>query len=620
MKKVLFAVLLLAAAANLASCSSGDSGSKDTPTPEIPTIPDKPDEDDATKIDTSIERWTGATADDAAKDLVGTDPELFWEANVFSTKVIVQFAGATATVKSSNARALCHSEGAYVTLDLETNLLKDVEVVVRGKSTDGGLKIYAGKRFKLTLAGVDLTSKRGPAINNQGKKRVFVHLADGSTNRLTDAATYVDDPYYIKGSSASLEDRKGCLFSEGNLLFSGKGVLVAEGRRKHAVATDGYLRMRPGATVAVTGAAGNGLQVKGDELDRIGVYVAGGLISAKVGSEAGKCIKTDLDVVVTGGKLLLDATGDSVYDSTKKDTSSPACIKAVGDVRIAGGTLTLRSTGLGGKGINVDGSLSVDGGVTDLSTTGGRFVHTTTMTSSPKGVKADGSVIVNGGEFRVSVTGQSAGSEGIECKSSLTINDGEVDCRAYDDAINAGGDVTVAGGKVHCSSVSNDGIDANGTLTVTGGVVIAAGAQQTEGGFDCDDRQFRITGGVVIGTGGGTSTPSASASTQRSVVYNGIRATKGSALCVRSQSGDPILVYELPATADDVCLLFSAPALKQGTAYEVLTGCTVPGGGWNGYHADNACSGGSPAGTFTPSGMVTTVGVTPGPNGRPGRF
>lgn len=617
MTKMLCAALLLAA---FASCSSDSTVQKNDP-PEIPGPPGSNDDGDAPDFDGTIQEYNGEKADDAALDTVGTDEDFYWEANDFSKTVTVTYDGSTAGVAVSDDKILYNCQGAYVTIDMQTNSVKNVEIIVSGKSDDGGLKIYGDKKFKLTLNGVELTSTLGPAINDQCKKRVFVHLTEGTTNRLTDAATYSDDPYYLAGSTSADEDRKGCFFSEGHLIFSGTGVLVAEGRQKHAIVTDGYFRMRPGVTIAVTGAAKNALHVKGDTDDGIGVSIGGGLIYANVASTAGKCIKTDLDIDIAGGKLLLNTSGGSEYDADENDTSSPACIKADGEVRITGGTLTLKSTGSGAKGINADGSLRIDDGTVTVTTTGGKYVYNAAqdLTASPKGVKADGDIIVNGGELNISVTGVSDGSEGLESKSTITINDGRIYIYAYDDAMNAATNITINGGRIYCYAVNNDGIDSNGTITVTGGVVIASGTSRPEEGFDCDNNTFKITGGILIGTGGATSPPTSGVCTQRSVIYNGISATKGSLLCIRDSSGNPILIYELPRTMSGMCLLFSSPDIAQGTTYNVLTGGTTDGTAWNGWYSGGSWSGGSQLGTFTASGMVTTVGSSGGNPGGPGR-
>ncbi len=606
-----FMAFLVAIATGLALPSCSEDDNMPDAGVRIPTQGSSTDDGESLAFDYTIAEYDGELADDGDNDVVGTDEDFYWEANSFSDTVAVTYSGTTATVNASNESILCHTNGAYVAIDMKTNSVKNVVITVSGKSDDGQLKIYGEKKFMLALNGVELTSTKGSAINNQCKKRVFVHLAEGTTNRLTDADTYSDEPYYLDGASADDEDRKGCFFNEGNLIFSGTGALVVEGRNKHGIATDGYFFMRPGVTIAVTDAAKNAIHVKGDDDDGIGIKLLGGLIYANTSSTAGKCLKTDLDVDISGGKLLLYTSGGSEYDSDENDTSSPACIKADGNVTLTGGSLTLVSTGTGGKGINVDGTLQMDGGTLTVSTSGGRYVYNEALdlTSSPKGVKADGNITINGGQLNISVSGVSDSSEGLESKSAITINDGEIYIYAYDDAMNASTDITINGGKVFCYSANNDGIDTNGSLNVTGGLVIASGTSAQEEGFDCDNSSdFMVSGGTLIGTGGSAISPS-SKSAQRTVIYSGINATKGTQICIQNSSGTPILAYTLPRTMSGMSLFFSSPELTAGS-YTVLSGGTMADAtdSWNGWLSGGTWSGGSQIGTFTSSSTVTTVG------------
>ena len=596
-------VLAMMIAAGLASCTkwtyygSGISGGSG-------------DDGDTPGFDGTISGYAGEMADDAADDIVGTDGDLYWEANSFTDIVYVTYNGDVATVKASNSKILYNVDGAYVTVDMLTNSVKNVDIVVTGQSDDGQLKIYGEKKFKLTLSGMDLTCRRGPAINDQCKKRVFVHLKAGTTNILADAASYSDEPYYLNGASPADEDRKGCFFSEGNMIFSGTGVLVVDGRMKHGIATDGYFYIRPGATIAVNDAAKNAIHVKGDTADNIGIYMVGGLIYANTTATAGKGIKTDFNAEIAGGRLILSTSGGSEYDSEERDTSSPAGIKADGNVIISGGTHVLKSTGTGGKGISAGGTLEIAGGSTTITTAGGKYTYSSSLTSSPKGIKADGDINIRGGQLNISVTGASDASEGLESKSSLNISGGEVYIYAYDDAINASSAVNISGGKVYAYSSSSDGIDSNGTLTVSGGLVIGVGAGSPECGLDCDSsNNFKINGGTVIGAGGSMMASPSSSSQQRCVIYNGLSLTKGVSVCILNSSGVPLMSFEIPRTMSGMSLLFSSADLVAGT-YTVSTGGTMSGATdtWNGWATGGTWSGGSQTGTFTSSGTVTTVG------------
>lgn len=628
-RSVLLLTVLLACVSGMVSTSCSENrvfGKQDIIPEDFPgngnSNDDNGDNGDNPEFDTDIASWEGQQADDAAMDAVGTDEDIYWEANSFGSgsgvTVKVVYSGNTAKVTSSDASVKYYTDGAYVTVDMLTNSVKNVEIVVSGKSDDGQLKIYGEKKFKLTLSGVELTSGKGPAINSQCKKRAFVHLKEGTTNRLADAKSYSEEPRYLNGGSQASEDRKGCLFSEGNLIFSGTGVLVTEGNYRHGIATDGYFYMRPGVTIAVTGAAKNAIHVKGDENDNIGVYVAGGLVYANVSSTAGKCIKTDLHAEIAGGKLLLNTSGDATYDADEKDTSSSAGIKADGNVIISGGTHTMKSTGSGGKGINAGGTISISGGETTITTTGGKFKYSSSLTSSPKGVKADGDITVSGGKLNISVTGVSDGSEGLESKATLNVTGGEIYSYAYDDAINAASAINISGGKVYAYAVNNDGIDSNGSLTVSGGLVIGSGASAPESGLDCDiSSRFLINGGTVIGLSGSMQTTPSASSAQRSVVYGGISATKGEKICVQDDSGAPVLTVEFPRSMNSSVLFFSTPDIASGASYTVSTGGSLNGhkDSWNGWYGGGSWSGGSQVGTFTSNNVVTVVGNMPGGGG-----
>ena len=59
----------------------------------------------------------------------------------------------------------------------------------------------------------------------------------------------------------------------------------------------------------------------------------------------------------------------------------------------------------GRQGINADGEVRVSGGETTVTTTGGKYYYSQSLTSSPKGVKADGDITISGGKLNISVTG-----------------------------------------------------------------------------------------------------------------------------------------------------------------------------------------------------------------------
>ena len=281
------------------------------------------------------------------------------------------------------------------------------------------------------------------------------------------------------------------------------------------------------------------------------------------------------------------------------------------------------SSGEGGKGINVDGNLTVESGTIEVATSGGKYVYNAAqdLDSSPKGIRVEGDIVINGGFINIQVTGKSEGSEGLESKSKLTVNGGEIFVYAYDDAINVGGDkpvgIEVNGGKIFAFADNNDGIDSNAMMWINGGLVIASGSAAPEEGLDCDRSQnFIVTGGTLIGTGGAAVSTSTS-STQRNVIYNGVNAKTGDLFVITDAEGNPILMYEMPRTMSKMAVFFSSPDIKAGETYTVYTGGSLSGNtlNWNGWFKDGKYTVGSQLGTFTSNSINTTVGQSGGPGG-----
>lgn len=353
------------------------------------------------------------------------------------------------------------------------------------------------------------------------------------------------------------------------------------------------------------------------------VTISGGKVTIISTGVAGKGISPDGSFTMTGGELGITLSGggstytdpDGVLDSYSATGISPD-----GNCYLYGGTITVSSSGAAGKCISVDGdliigeSVSSTGPTINASTTGDQFYVSgsgnNTDYANAKAIKSDANVTVNSGTIVITTTKE--GGEGLESKAVMTINGGNLDIQTYDDCINASSSVVITGGRIYCYASNNDAIDSNGTISISGGLIVASGAGAPEAGIDCDNNQFTITGGTIIGIGGATSSPTASVSTQRSVVYKGT-ASNGQLVAVLNSSGQPVLVYKIPRAYSNVVLLFSNPSLANGS-YTLYKGGTITGATdeFNGWYEGGTYSGGTQATTFTINGIVTTVGNTGG--------
>lgn len=425
----------------------------------------------------------------------GDEAEDFIENNTFKSEVNIAFNGSSASTSGSVDGVTVTVNGADVIINSSA---KKVCYNVSGTTTDGFLKIYSDNKFELNLNGVSITNPDGAAINIQSKKRGYIVLADGTENTLTDGTKYSD--------ATDDEDMKACFFSEGKMLFSGKGSLNVYANCKAGIRSDDYVLFRPGNNIYVKATAGNA--IKGNDA----IYIKGGVINVETSAAASKGLSSDGLVQIDGGRTTAITTGTGEYDSDEQDVSGCAGVKADSIFVMNGGALYCKSTGAGGKGISCDQTLTVNDGTIKVITTGKQYTYGN-LDTSPKGIKSDEAMYLNGGTIMVRCTG-GEGSEGIESKSTMNISGGTIMSYCYDDAINSSKAMTISGGNVFAMGTNNDGIDSNSTLTVSGGVVIACGTTVPEEGIDCDENTFTVTGGTLIGIGGTTSTPTTSVTTQ----------------------------------------------------------------------------------------------------------
>lgn len=661
MKKTL-ALLLAVTLLTAYGCTPGsviNDPENDPSSQNSPSDSNSDDDDgsDGSDIDDPTEDPTDDPTDDA-DDLLAN--------STFDKSVEVVYGASSATVTVSDNSILYSVNGAHVSIDALTNSVSGVEIKLSGSTSDGGLKIYGNKKLKLTLNGVSLSSSSGAAINNQCKKRTFVYIAPQTVNTLCDASTYTDTPTGEDCKGTIFSESQLIFSGDGSLrvtsnskhgIASDQYVRILEGNievtsaAKDGIHTNDYVRIdggtlnvtassdgieceqgyiyvaggtttiksvddglvasysgtdttvQPdihisGGTLVINTSAQKGMAVKAEGT----IKVSGGNITAKTTGIASKCLKATGNVAISAGTLNITTTGGGMYESG--DTSASACIASDGTVTISGtASVTASSSGAGGKGIKCD-TFTQEAGSVSVTTTGAQYRYSSSLTSSPKGIRATSAININGGTLTVSVTGQSEGSEGIESKNSLTFNGGETSVTAYDDAINAAKSIVIAGGKIYAFATNNDGIDSNGTITVTGGLAVSSGKTSPEEGFDCDQNTFKITGGTLLGIGGGSSSPTSSVSTQASIVTSGFTATQNQYLNIRTADGTQLCSFMLPRTLSSCVMLFTSPDLTTGNTYYIYTGGTVSNAStdvWHGYYPSATYSGGSQRTTATAS-------------------
>ena len=513
----------------------------------------------------------------------------------FTRTIRIQFKESGSATVSGDTDGSVSVVGNDVTVNHTSSEI--VRYVLSGKTSDGFFKLYSSRKQAIVLAGVDITNPDGAAINNQSKKRTYVVLEDGTKNYLRDGTSYAD--------ATDAEDMKGCLFSEGQLVFSGKGSLDVDANAKAGIRSDDYVRFMPGVDVYVDATSGNG--IRGNDA----VVISGGVINVKVSGDADKGISSDGMVLVEGGRTTLLTTGGQVWDEDEKDYSACAGVKADSLFRMTGGELSCQSSGAGGKGISTDGQFLMEGGLLRVVTTGKKYTSGTSSVS-PKGMKADGDMLFSGGRSLV----RSAGHEAVESKGALTVTGGTLEAYSpADDAVNCRNNMIISGGYVYAFSTGNDALDANKNVGIVGGVVVALGKGSPENGIDAaEGYSIFMNGGTVVAMGGSTA-QTASSSAQPSVASTG---TRGSQVAL-FDGENALLSFAIPTSVGGNALMISHAGLKAGSSYTLKTGVSVSGGtSFYGLVTDGTVSGGTHSATLTAAAQVGTGmgGGMMGPGGR----
>lgn len=344
--------------------------------------------------------------------------------------------------------------------------------------------------------------------------------------------------------------------------------------------------------------------------------INGGDIDISATGQGGHGISVDGVLTMNGGDvgITISGAGSSYTSATGTDYYSTKCLKGDVAVNLLGGALNCLAKGNGSKAIVAGGLLTIGNEGTDNALLNIRAVTQGTslgassggwggmqggFNAAPKAIKGAADVVVNSGTIYAETACD--GGEGLESKASMTINGGIVECNTYDDGINAATSLTFNGGYVYSHASNNDGIDSNGTITVNGGVVLASGTNAPEEGFDCDNNQFVVNGGVLVGTGSANS--SVTSSSQPYATVSSVTVSQGKYLTVKDSSGNVMFSYMCPNTVSSAKVLLSSSGFTT-SSHTLMYGVTAVAGVTESYFNGVFTVGGTATGgsskSFTP--------------------
>jgi len=558
-----------------------------------------------------------ANSDPADVDFSQADGDMFTDRDVRteydeSDSVLIQLNGTSAAASSNSVKI----SGTTVTITEEATY------IISGILDDGMIIVNATDTAKLqiVLNGVDITSKTSAPLYILEADKVFLTLADGTENILSNGGTF---------TAIDENNIDAAIFSKQDLTLNGSGSLT------------------------ITSPAGHGIVCKDDLVFTSGTYTVN---SASHGLDANDSVR------ITGEtNLAIDAGKDGIHCENSDDASlgfiyvsnGTMNIEAEGDgiaagayVQIENGTFDLL---VGGGSINGSSASSGNyggfmggGGHGGMRPGGSQSTTTTTDDSSTsmKGIKAANSLLISGGTFHIDSADDSvhsdmsvtinggtfeiaSGDDAIHAEDTLTITAGTINISksyeglealhvdvqggdiklvATDDGLNAAGgtdgsgmtggrdgmfggrggmgggmssssngSIVISGGNLYVKA-SGDGLDANGTLTISGGYTVVVGPTQGDTATLDYDKSAIITGGTFIGTGASGMAQTFSDSEQGVFAVSVGNQSAGTNITLQDKNGNTIVSYA-PELSFAVVII-SSPDMVSGETYTITVGAT----------------------------------------------
>lgn len=603
MKKTLFAMLsvlaLLITGCGMREISSVPENTAGTESQEI-TV-------DSTSEDTTTTESTSEVTEAVSASGLFTDRDL--DAGYDESKsAVIQLNGTSAAcssdaVKISGGNVTITDEGTYI---------------LSGTLDDGMIIVDAGKSDKtqLVLDGVTIHSQTCAPIYIRQADKVFLTLAPGSTNTLSNGGTF---------TAIDENNIDAVIFSKDDLTLNGSGILIVTSPAGHGIVSKDSLKITGGIydiNCASHGLAGkddvcivnadftivsgkDGIHSENDD-DTLGfIWLQSGTFDI---SAEGDGISAAAYLQIEDGSFQITAGGS--INATAPSSESWGSFMGGGrhgDGMMGGGMMggapdepsgaeaSADSTSM--KGLKAGSSLTINGGVFTIdaaddaihsndcvTVSGGTFE----IASGDDGFHADVTLTVTGGTIRI--TGCYEGLEG----QYVDISGGDITLTASDDGLNAAGgtdqsgqggrdgmfggpgmgassngSITISGGTLAITAYG-DGIDANGSLEITGGHIVVTGPTQGDTSTLDYDTTGVITGGTFIGTGASGMAQTFSSSEQGVIAVSTGEQSAGTQITLTDSAGNTLISYT-PALSFAVVIL-SSPDLVQGETYVLTVG------------------------------------------------
>lgn len=497
-------------------------------------------------------------------------------------------------------------------------ITEEATYVVSGELENGSLVVNAPQSGKLqiVLNGANIHSETSAALYILQADKVFVTLAQGSENTLSNG-----------GSFTAIDENNidSALFSKQDLTLNGEGSLTVTSPAGHGIVckddlviTDGVytvncashcLDANDSVRVANASLTLNGGKdaihcENSDDTSKGFVYIAGGSIKAEA---QGDGISSSAYTLIEGGEVDILAGGGSenaqqkqseffggfmgggrphdMYEeteSTEEDSASMKGIKAAGNLTVSAGSITVNSAD---DSLHSDLSVNISGGELFL-TSGDDAIHgeeTLTVTDgtidifeSYEGLEAL-NIDIQGGDIKLKATDDGLNAAGGVDESGYTGGrDGMFGGGPGGPggmggmSANSNGSIKISGGTLYINS-SGDGLDANGTLEISGGHTTVTGPTQGDTATLDYDKTGVITGGTFIGTGAsGGMAQSFSTSEQGVVAVNTGHQSAETEIILKDSQGNTLISHK--PELDFAVVILSSPEVVKGEIYSLTVG------------------------------------------------
>lgn len=333
--------------------------------------------------DTGDESTTAEESDTSSESTAALNSESVDTADLFSDRDLEQ------TADTSQAKEIT------VTDEQDITISEEGVYVISGNAKNVTIRVEAADaKVQLVLNGVSITNVDQPAIYVTDADKVFLTTAEGTENTLQTTGTFTAD------GDTSLD---AVIFSQSDLTLNGQGSLTIESAEGNGISGKDEVTIT-GGTYAIHSA-----------LDAIeahdSVAICGGNISIDTEKDGIHSEDSDDDTVgliyISGGTFQINAVDDGVQGTTWTvidggtfDISAAEGIEST-FIQINGGTISINASD---DGINAAAKST---GIETAAEFNGGEITITMASGDTDAIDANGSIYINGGTIQISTSGSS---------------------------------------------------------------------------------------------------------------------------------------------------------------------------------------------------------------------